>query len=393
MYAPRRGRFNAPIRRFGRRATLCLAAPFLLFGAPTPAWAQAIQDTTQALVKKEVLATRHTSISAYPYAYYTPETELAFGAGGIVTFYTSEERLLRPSKATVSAYYTTTNQYKFSLSPQLYFGQNTLFISADLTYGHYVDKFWGIGNDVPDIDETGYTSRAFGLDANVQVKPLKNWLGNTRTGIVFDFWNSDIADKKENPYLLSGDVEGSDGGVSSGLGFNWVWDTRDEIFWPTKGVLSQGKLVFYGPAFGSDFEFNRFEVDIRQYNALRAEKVLAFQLYVHAVSGTPPFYDLPALGGQRIMRGYYQGRYRDDIFAAAQAEYRAHLWKRFGYVLFAGIGDVADRWSEFQIDEIKSSFGAGLRCRFSKAEKVNLRVDVGFGRGTSGVYFGLEEAF
>src|SRR5258705_12701473 len=32
-------------------------------------------------------------ISAYPYAYYTPETEPAVGAGGIVTFYTGTDKV------------------------------------------------------------------------------------------------------------------------------------------------------------------------------------------------------------------------------------------------------------------------------------------------------------
>jgi hypothetical protein len=35
----------------------------------------------------------------------------------------------------------------------------------------------------------------------------------------------------------------------------------------------------------------------------------------------------------------------------------------------------------------------GARFLFNKAENVNLRADIGFGRETSGVYFGLEEAF
>jgi outer membrane protein assembly factor BamA len=394
VYAPGGVRFNRLVS-LARGAALCFAAVLTQYNPDQAlAQAQATQpDTTQALVKKELLSTRHTSISAYPYAYYTPETEVAFGAGGIVTFYTSEERILRPSKVTVSGYYTTTDQYKFSLSPQLFFGTNTLFVSADLTYGYYVDKFWGIGNDVPDIDGAGYASRAFGLDANLQITPIKELIGNTRAGIVFDLWNSDVEDKKENPYLLSGDVEGSDGGVSSGLGLTWVWDTRDNIFWPEKGVFSQAKVIFYGSALGSDFDFNRFEADIRQYHGLGSGRVMAYQLSVNAVGGSPPFYDYPALGGQRVMRGYYQGRYRDKLFVAAQAEYRAHLWKRFGYVLFAGIGDVAGEWGDFRADELKSSLGGGLRYRFSKSEKVNLRVDMGFGRGTSGVYFGLEEAF
>ena len=36
---------------------------------------------------------RRSSFNAYPYAYYTPETSLAFGAGGIFIFYTSKIRI------------------------------------------------------------------------------------------------------------------------------------------------------------------------------------------------------------------------------------------------------------------------------------------------------------
>lgn len=351
------------------------------------------EDSSHAAVTKEIFKTRHTSISAYPYAYYTPETELAFGAGGMATFYTSEEGILRPSKVTLSGYYSTKGQYKFSVGPQLYFGRNSLFISTNLDYGYYVDKYWGTGNDSPEIETEQYTSRAFGLDVNVQITPIKKLIGNTMTGIVYDLWNNDIEDKEENPYLLAGDVTGEDGGVSSGIGFNWVWDTRNEIFYPTGGGYSQVKVLFYGPALGSDFDFNRFEIDLRQYISLRSRKIIAYQIYFNAVDGTTPFYELPALGGQRIMRGYYQGRYRDDTLIASQVEYRSLLWRRFGYVLFAGIGDVAGNLNDLNLREVKASLGFGLRLKFSKTENVNLRADFGFGRNTSGVYFGLEEAF
>jgi hypothetical protein len=36
----------------------------------------------------------------------------------------------------------------------------------------------------------------------------------------------------------------------------------------------------------------------------------------------------------------------------------------------------------------------GLRFLFNKKQKINLRMDLGFGQdGNSGVYFGIEEAF
>jgi len=59
----------------------------------------------------------------------------------------------------LSGYYATTGQYKFSLNPQLYFGRNKTIISANIDYGHYVDKFWGIGPDTPDIDAAEQTIR------------------------------------------------------------------------------------------------------------------------------------------------------------------------------------------------------------------------------------------
>jgi hypothetical protein len=134
-------------------------------------------------------------------------------------------------------------------------------------------------------------------------------------------------------------------------------------------------------------------VDLRQYVSLKPQQILALQMYVQWVGGNPPFYEFPALGGQRIMRGYYQGRYRDEVLAAAQAEYRGHIGGRFGFVAFAAVGDVGSKLTDVQIRELKTSLGGGLRVLFNKAENVNLRVDAGFGRGTTGIYFGLEEAF
>ena len=357
------------------------------------AYATTAEDSLAVPIHKDILSTRRTRISAYPYAFYTPETELAFGAGGIATFYTAEDALLRPSKISLSGYYSTKGQYKFSAGPQIYLGQNSVFINSSIDYGYYIDKFWGIGTDTPDIDAADYATRAFGLEVGVQIPPLVRAFNRTKAGVLFDLWNNDVVDKKGNPFLTSGDIRGVEGGASTGLGFTWVWDTRDQIFYPTSGGNHQVKAVFYGQWLGGDFDFNRYEVDIRQYIAMKPHQVLALQAFLQTVTGTPPFYELPALGGQRIMRGYYQGRYRDESLLAGQIEYRARLRGRFGGVAFAGIGDVASDPSDFRIRSLKTSLGFGLRFLFNEAEKVNFRADVGFGRGTSGVYFGLEEAF
>jgi outer membrane protein assembly factor BamA len=330
--------------------------------------------------------------SGYPYVYYTPETELAFGVGGIVTFYTAKELGLRPSKILLSGYYATTGQYKISLIPQLYFLKNLYFTSVALDFGYYVDKFYGIGAETPDIgDQSRFASQSFGAELNFQLPSI---LGvSYRSGIIYDFMDNDIVDKKENPYLLSGSVAGSDGGISSGLGLIWVWDSRDHTFFPNKGNFSQVKAVSYFKEIGSDFDFNRYEIDIRQFFALAPDNVIALQYYTSLALSSPPFYELPALGGQNRMRGYYMGRFRDRSYVTAQVEYRAYFWRRFGFVAFFGIGNVKERVKDFKFEELKNSYGGGLRFKFNQAEKVNLRVDYGRGQDTSGIYFGIEETF
>jgi hypothetical protein len=42
---------------------------------------------------------------------------------------------------------------------------------------------------------------------------------------------------------------------------------------------------------------------------------------------------------------------------------------------------------------LKPSLGSGLRYAIDKKEKLNLRLDVGFGHHSYGLYFNITEAF
>ena len=144
---------------------------------------------------------------------------------------------------------------------------------------------------------------------------------------------------------------------------------------------------------GND-KFYVVELDVRHYNVLSPDHVIAGNIYFNGVGGDPPFYYLPALGGQNRMRGYFEGRYRDRNYFMMQLEYRQYFWWKFGFVVFAGAGDVAPELMKFSLTKLKYSYGLGLRFLFNKDEKVNLRMDLGFGNdGNSGIYFGIEEAF
>lgn len=230
---------------------------------------------------------------------------------------------------------------------------------------------------------------AYGIKLNLQTRIY----GNTKGGTIFEISNSVISDKKENPYLLSGDITGTEGGMSSGLGAVFSYDSRDHVFYPGRGGLLEFQAIVFEQMFGGDFNFQRYLFNYRQYSTLTKNHILALQFYGNFTSGEVPFYELPALGGQNTMRGYFLGRYRDKQYVMAQAEYRTTVWWRLGAVGFFGVGDVAPQLSALRIDELKYSIGAGVRFVLDTKEKLNVRIDIGFGKNSAGLYFAIEEAF
>ena len=156
---------------------------------------------------------------------------------------------------------------------------------------------------------------------------------------------------------------------------------------------------------GSQFEYVSQSLDVRKYVTVSRTGVMAFQFLGNFNQGNVPVRSMANIGSGTIMRGYYDGRYTDKNLMAVQAELRQHLIHRVGMVVFAGVGRVANHFSEFfksqsqtssnklSFSGLKPSLGAGLRFAVDKGEKLNVRLDVGFGRRSNGVYLNLSEAF
>ena len=167
-------------------------------------------------------------------------------------------------------------------------------------------------------------------------------------------------------------------------------------------------FTFVEESLGSDFDFNRLDLDFRYYQSVvQGRHILAYQLVSEHIWGDPSFETMALLGGDEIMRGHFEGRFRDKSLWAMQVEYRLPLvrshWidnreklpfkERFGLVGFLGIGAVAPSTSDFRIDNTKKSIGLGIRFLALPKERINIRVDFGFGTATPGIYFNIREAF
>ncbi len=343
------------------------------------------------LISTDSLRVKKINFSGYPYVFYTPETQLAFGAGGIIVFYTkSDDPNLKPSKIGFGGFYSTNKQYKISANPALYFNENKLFIRTPISFGVFIDKFWGIGNDTQENGTEQYERETIAASFILQSPPIL--FSASRSGLIIDYDKTTITDKKENELIKNDSIVGNNGGELFGIGYDLTWDSRDNIFFPNKGGYQYFKLIAYSGF--SDYSFGFLELDVSRYMSFKEDHVFAFNFYMSAAFGTVPFYKLPALGGQNRMRGYFYGRYRDNFYATLQLEYRQYFSKRFGFVAFGGLGDVSSEFITYDFSNLKYSVGGGLRYLFNKKQKINLRMDIAIGKdGNTGIYFGLEEAF
>jgi len=354
---------------------------WLAFAKSPTASAQTDADSTAS----------QNSLIAVPLVFLTPETSWGFGAASVYTFrLKGEPATSRPSQLQLGGAYTLENQILAYLPFQLFWQDEAYNTYGELGYYRYTYFSYGIGNDFEDYEGELFDLAYPRVRLNVARKALGDWYLGLR------YWmdNNRVSGTATGGLLETRRPEGIDGGLLSGAGPLALLDQRNNVFYPTQGKYLELGLLYSGKAVGSDFEFAKFTVDARKYWGREdSEAVFALNAYLEFNTGQPPFTHLSMVGGTRLLRGYYQGRYRDRQMAILQAEYRFPIIWRFKGTVFGGLGNLADKPQDLQLTNMRYTLGLGLRFLLLKEEKAHIRIDYGFGQNTSGVYITVGEAF
>ncbi len=370
-----------------RQPWLLLLAAAGLIGSAAAAAAGQSASPEQTAAKKETYKAR---LLGLPFVYYSPETKLAFGGGGILNFRAGRHKeAVRPSTVYAYASYNLAQQFTLHLKPEIYVRGNSLIFTGRFRYERTPQQFFGIGNATLAVDAESYTPRTFA----VQVGVKRRIVGGLYGGFGFDYERVTMETVAPGGLLDSGTIVGSHGGLLAGVGGNLDWDTRDSPLFPLRGAYLQFIATFYGASAGSDFTFNRVELNLRKYLPMGPRRVLAVQTYVCTTGGSVPFYKLPMLGGDTLLRGYYKGRFRDKGLALVQAEYRALITPRIGVAGFAGLADVFPGLEGIGEGKLKFAAGSGLRYVINKRDGTTVRLDLAWGQASFGLYITAQEAF
>ncbi len=189
--------------------------------------------------------------------------------------------------------------------------------------------------------------------------------------------DSDLID--ELPDFLQPDLD-----IELGrLTFDLKYDTRDDTFYPTTGVVASAAITF---AEEIDSAFNdRFQIDDRSYmknvfslsgyRAIGEDGVIAAKAVFCGASDDAPFFDTCGVGFVDGARGFSALSYLEDYSASAQVEYRGRLSQRIGYVAFADIGGGGDSIREISTDNGGYAGGVGVRFRLSRQFALDYSAD------------------
>jgi outer membrane protein assembly factor BamA len=260
------------------------------------------------------------------------------------------------------------------------------------------DHFWGIGIDNGLNIEKGEETTLYHRNG-YQLKPslLFRFAQNFYTGIKVDVNHTKATDLSElmmedqHIALFGTDI------LNVGAGITLTYDTRDFQPNPASGLVVKLNGMYYNEALGSDNNYEILELDYRQYlEIIRNGSVLAWQIKARIGFEQVPWTDMSSIGGFYDLRGYFRGQYRDRSMSFILLEYRHKFFNRrsielsrHGMVFWVGGGTVYSTPQEIK----KLLPGMGLGYRYELQPRMNLRVDIGFGTETMGVYLGFNEAF
>lgn len=341
-----------------------------------------------AAAQKEAEKRRRGGWVALPGLYYSPDDGLS-GAASVMRYYRLDGSE-RPSKTSVSTALSTRGNGALDFDNDLWLDGDRLNVQLTSKLSYLERAYFGVGNATPKSAREDYT--AWRIDARLEV--ARRLPHDLYIAPIYDFRWQRMESFEPGGALESGAVPGAESGFLSAVGVEFRVDTRDSIFYPTRGVKVQASPRLYHRVFGSDHDFVRYFVDASAYFELPWPlHVLALDARADFRWGDPPFDHLSMAGGNRLLRGMLEGRFRDDHYLAAQAEYRFPVYWRFGAVAFAGVGRVAGALDDFDLGGWKPSVGGGVRFAFDEEERINLRADFGITSHGSGAYLNVLEAF
>lgn len=319
--------------------------------------------------------------------HYASDTKFGLGLVAAGLYRTDpNDSILPPSNVSLYGDVSSVGFYMLGVRGNHIAPKGRYRIDYHLYFYSFPADFWGIGYEMGDNDANKSDMKRW--QAQAEVCFLFRVADNFYIGPMASY-DYVIGKHIERPELLQGMDQHT---WNVGAGVSLVYDNRDNLTNPHRGIYLNINQMFRPGFMGNDYAFSTTAFRFDAYQRLGKGTVLAEDIGANLNFGNPSWGMMAELGGTHSMRGYYEGRYRDKHSLEATVELRQHVWKRNGIVVWVGAGTIFPKFSALRSKQILPNAGVGYRWEFKK--NVNVRLDYGFGKsGQSGFLFNINEAF
>ena len=279
--------------------------------------------------------------------------------------------------------------------------------SLGFSFFNREDEYTDYNEDGNEVAEYNKKSRGFNISFGRQTgeytrdyltlesrKDSYKWDDDDSSGFRYDKnagkgknWNNGSYNFANDKY-----VDKNFGRINS-ITWQKVYDSRDNIYEPTRGRRISYTAQWAGHGLGGDFDFYKFTAEARMYKKLGAKNVLAFRARGGFIQGDAPYSQLFTLGGADSLRGSEDDQFRGKYMYNATLEFRFPIVKKVSGVLFTDIGDAWDAPNVSWYNSKKTfNYGVGAGVRITTPIGP-VKLDYGVGKHKNKFHFSFGTQF
>lgn len=182
-----------------------------------------------------------------------------------------------------------------------------------------------------------------------------------------------------------------DEAVSSGLGLLVDYDTRDNMFYPTKGFQLSADYMIYDEALGSDYNYDHFNFDGQGFVPLAPKWTLGlagnYQYFKEKDTQVTPT-SKPYVK----LRGVSSFRYQGDEISTVQSQITYSIDHRWKVSAFYGIGEAINDHDDATSDSVQAG-GVGFRYQIARRYGLHIGMDYARSSDEDAIYFNVGSGF
>ncbi|BAX78548.1 BamA/TamA family outer membrane protein [Labilibaculum antarcticum] len=221
---------------------------------------------------------------------------------------------------------------------------------TDIHYNtpNFQGYFYGLGNETGNLqtDDDAYNRIRMG---QFVIHPrFRRYLGDKHSIAIGSFYQK--LELKATPNRFITDFTNPNNNLNPltdfntrryvGLSANYLWDSRDNLVTPARGIYWSSSWKYYKGVEENDQDFHKLETDLRMYFSFgRPQRtILAIRAGAAHNSSGYSFYQANKLGLKSNLRGYRQDRFAGDDIVFQNTDLRLRLTRFKSYFLRGDVG-------------------------------------------------------